>query len=249
MDHGHDVAKALYGFGDPLVLLTGGFFGLLGQGMKMALDQVPKTAGIPWVNAIALTIVISGFMVRLIFGRTGLLGHPSPGTSRWLRAADAPWVPWQNAPSALVLTTAAVSLFSGLIALHLPHSTGLAFGLGAMSLAFFYTGARIPIVLHMAWASEYAVLLTGSLVWGLLAGLLAAFLGELSAGLFLLHGDTHIDPPSIAVAATFSLGPPMAWLARSGLPGWMPWAAALLMAGVLLALGEHGPGRTRTGTD
>lgn len=243
---GDDLGSALYGMGDPQILLTGGLFGLLGQGLRMGVDRLPTASGIPWVNPIALTIVISGFLVRLIFGKTGLLGHLPPGRSRWHRPADAPWVPWLNRPIPLLLTTAAVSLFSVLIALHLPRSTGLAFGLGAMSLAFFYTGARIPIILHIAWASEYAVLLTGSLVWGLLAGLLAALIAELSAGLFLLHGDTHIDPPSIAVAATFSLGPPMAWLARSERPGWVPWAAVLLLAGVLLVLGEHGQAQTDT---
>ena len=34
---------------------------------------------------------------------------------------------------------------------------------------------------------------------GAVAGILGALLGELSSRLFLIHGDTHLDPPAIAI--------------------------------------------------
>ena len=37
--------------------------------------------------------------------------------------------------------------------------------------------------------------------------MLAAFLAELLACLFVNHGDTHIDPPTFALVGTFSLFP------------------------------------------
>src|SRR5439155_26444592 len=56
---------------------------------------------------------------------------------------------------------------------------------------------------------ELAVVLSGDIWWGLvfalLAALLAAFLGELFADLFLVHGDSHIDPPAAALFTTWTL--------------------------------------------
>ncbi len=233
---GRDLATPLYGLGDPVLLLVGGFFGVLGQALKLGLDRLPRFQGVPWINTIALSILLTGLLVRFLFGSSGLLGAPRPGHSRWRRAADEPWHPWQARPLSILLVAASVSLLAGLLAKGLPRSTGLAFGLAAMTLAFFYVGAKVPIILHIAWAAEYAVLLTGSLAIGLFCGLLAALIAELMAGLFLLHGDTHIDPPSSAVAITFILGPILVMLSRSPLPGYMAWSAALLLGAIAFVI-------------
>jgi hypothetical protein len=233
---GRDVVTPLYGLGSPVLLLVGGFFGALGQAVKVGLDRLPGFHGLPWINPIAMSIVLTGLLVRLLFGRSGLLGAPLPGHGRWRRAADEPWQPWQARPQSFLLVAVSVSLLAGLIARSLPRSTGLAFGLAAMTLAFSYAGAKIPIVLHIAWAAEYAVLLTGSLAIGLFCGLLAALLAELTAGLFLLHGDTHIDPPASAVAVTFALGPLLVVLPRSPGIEYMAWAAALLLGATALVI-------------
>jgi hypothetical protein len=45
-----------------------------------------------------------------------------------------------------------------------------------------------------------AALATGSLAVGIVFGVVGAFAGELFARLFLIHGDTHIDPPAAAIA-------------------------------------------------
>jgi hypothetical protein len=41
----------------------------------------------------------------------------------------------------------------------------------------------------------------GSLILGALAGLAGALVGELAARAFLIHGDTHIAPPAIAISS------------------------------------------------
>ena len=199
----------------------------------MSLDGLPRIQGIPLVNSIALSIVIIGFVVRIFFGRSAMSAPLTGADSLWKNKAAEPWHPWQGHPLSILLTTLAVALLSGLIAQFLPGSTGLAFGIGALTLIFLSFGARIPIILHISWASEYAVLLTGDLGYGLFCGLLAALVAQISARLFLLHGDTHIDPPSLAVAASFSLGPLLASQARNGMPAVLSWILTSFMALVL----------------
>jgi hypothetical protein len=86
-----------------------------------------------------------------------------------------------------------------------PGSKGLFFGFAALSLIFFQFGAKIPVILHIALSAEIASSVTGNPGWGLFFGFLAAILSEIFACLFLLHGDTHIDPPALALVVTFTV--------------------------------------------
>ncbi len=231
---GRDVATPLFGLGSPAVLLTGGAFGVLGLGLKALADFLPLTKGLAATNSIALSIVVSGFLVRAVFGRTGLAPRPAAGRGRWRAAPEAGWEPWPVHPSTHILTAAAVSLFAGLVVKELPRAFGLVFGLSAFTLIFLHFGARIPIILHIAWAAEYAVLLTGDPGWGVVFGILAAVLADLFAGLFLLRGDTHIDAPAMSVATTFSL----TFLAiLLGLPNVLRGLESYLIAVAVGALG------------
>jgi len=220
LESGRNVATPLFGLNSPAVLAAGGTFGVLGMIIKTTLDAVPGFRGVAWTNSIALSIMISAGIVRLAFGKSGLIGKPSGGRSRWRAAEDASWEPWPSEPLQLILVAAAVSLAAGSVDKALPGSFGLVFGLAALTLPLYYFGARIPIILHIAWSAEYAVLLTKDIGWGLVFGILAAVLADLFACLFLIHGDTHIDPPAMSVMVIFSLCPALAGLGVLKLTGW-----------------------------
>ncbi len=87
-------------------------------------------------------------------------------------------------------------------------ATLIGFGVSASLLALLVVGASVPVTHHMtlpaAVAAGFVVAAGGSALTavavGALCGLLGALLGELCARLFLIHGDTHVDPPALAIA-------------------------------------------------
>ncbi len=212
---GRNVLIALFGFNSPHVLLVGGFFGMLGYILNWGLNLIPPVVTLPWTNTISLAIVINGFICRTLFGEGGLLGKVPEGLSRWRRSREEAWQPWPSHPLQVLLIGFAVSVLGAFMVKLVPGSTGLFFGFAALSLVFFQVGAKIPVILHVALSAEMIVAATGNIGWGLTFGFSAIFLSELFACIFLIHGDTHIDPPAMSLVATFSLYPLLSLL------GWI----------------------------
>jgi hypothetical protein len=139
-------------------------------------------------------------------------------------AEPAPtWVPWQRAWGQAAL----LGLVSGLLAAWVlaevaavdaglaGAATVVGFGVSASLLALLVVGVSVPVTHHMTLPAGVAaslVIASGGSMLGALAvgattdfvrgarGVLGALLGELAARTFLIHGDTHIDPPAIAIA-------------------------------------------------
>ncbi|MFH1941992.1 MAG: hypothetical protein ABIL68_07780, partial [bacterium] len=204
---GRNVLISLFGFNSPMILLVGGIFGVFGYVLNWVLNLIPDIGGIPWTNTIALSIIMSGIVCRLLFGDTGLLGKIPEGRSRWKRSRDEAWQPWPSHPFQVLLIGVAVSLLAATMVVLVPGSMGFFFGLAALSLIFFQFGAKIPVILHIALSAEMVVAATGTVGWGLVFGLLAVFLSEIFACVFLIHGDTHIDPPAMSLVVMFALYP------------------------------------------
>ncbi|MDN5202356.1 hypothetical protein QQ008_13300 [Fulvivirgaceae bacterium BMA10] len=207
IETGRDISSALMGINQPSVLLIAGGFGMLGEVVRRGLILLPSVEGLPATNEIAMALIVSGLVVRLLFGKTGLFGSLQPNQSRWKTDVSAEWQPWSLPSLQLVLVGIAFSLPAAFINNTIPDSTGLIFGFAAISLIFFQAGATIPVTHHIVLAAEYATVITGNLWWGACFGLLSAFVAELAACLFLTHGDTHIDPPAIALIVIYSLLP------------------------------------------
>lgn len=136
-------------------------------------------------------------------------------------AAAAPepeptWVPWQRAWSqagllGLVSGIASAWVVASLVEVDASYAgaaTLVGFGVSASLLALLVVGASVPVTHHMtlpaAVAAGFVVAAGGSALTavavGALCGVLGALLGELCARLFLIHGDTHVDPPALAIA-------------------------------------------------
>lgn len=233
---GRNVLIALFGFNSPNILVVGGIFGTLGYVINGALNSLPDISGVPWTNTISLSIVINGIFCRLLFGNSGILGKVPEGLSRWRRSREEAWQPWPSHPLQVLLIGFAVSIFAATMVKMVPRSTGLYFGFAALSLVFFQFGAKIPVILHIALSTEMIITATGHVGWGVVFGLLAIFLSELFACIFLIHGDTHIDPPAMSLVVTFSLYPVLRSLMMFGLPGIIPvlLAVCIGIGGTLL---------------
>ncbi|MDQ3509781.1 MAG: hypothetical protein M3494_17525 [Actinomycetota bacterium] len=223
LDNGKDITFGLAGLGNPVVLLVGGAFGALGYVLVTLLTPLVGS----YTDAIALVVAISAFIARLVFGSSGLLGNLEPAAEtrgRFVPGDTQVWVPHQEGwgqASVIGLGVGALStfMFLGIYEVNPELATPgavLGFGISAASLIFLQYGTTVPVTHHMALVAGYAALVTvpiigptGALFVGLIGGVIGALLGELFSRLFLIHGDTHIDPPANAIwvgAAIFFVG-------------------------------------------
>ena len=200
IENGRDIGFSLMGLHRPDVLLVGGLFGVLGS--LLNASWVAFGMG-PWIDTIALTVVISAIMARLAFGSTGVFGKVSDGGVQFRPTDEACWVRWQESPGQIAVIGLGVGLASGWGALALGAGSGgdvIGFGLAAALLIFALIGGNMPVLHHIALPAAAATLASGSLLVGGVFGVVGGFAGEFFARLFLIHGDTHIDPPAAAIA-------------------------------------------------
>jgi len=189
---GRDLGRGLAGLGRPDVLVVGGVFGVIGFLMQAAIAASPAGT---WTDTVALTVFLSAVLVRLVFGKTGLMGD---------RTQPGEWVTFQRDWPQVVALGAVLGLSSAFLVRVIGADKGgdvAGFGFAATGLLFLHTGTTVPVWHHIALPA--AIAYTGSggnLYAGAAAGVAGAVLGELYARAFLNHGDTHIDPPAAAIA-------------------------------------------------
>lgn len=227
IEDGKDIATPLTGLADPLPLIVGGIFGIGGylfnELLSVLLAADPRGT-IFYTDTIALTVVISAIVVRVLFGRTGVFGtldDESRGRGRFKTGATRAWVAYQEGfaqASVLglgfgLLGAYAVAFLSGAD----PGFAGVAalvgYGISATSLAFLVFGFNVPVTHHMSLPAAVvagAVITAGggstaAILLGALAGIGGALLGEVFSRAFLIHGDTHIDPPAGAIFVMASI--------------------------------------------
>ncbi|MCB0214477.1 MAG: permease [Anaerolineae bacterium] len=199
---GRDILAGMMGKNSPDVLLIGGIFGIIGY----LLNWLFMLPGV-WTDTVALSVVVSAIIARFAFGKSGLMGQVAPGESRYSPPAANCWVPWQSKPMQLLMLGLGAGTFSAYLALSLPDGAGivLGFGIAAASLIFLQFGTQVPVSHHVALPAAVAAAASGSLVWGIIFGIMSAFVGEFMSNTFCAWGDTHIDPPAATIWPMTSL--------------------------------------------
>ncbi len=201
VDNARDLTRLLMGLGKPDVLVTGGLFGILG----FLANAAQQSLGLGrWTDTVALSVVLSGVAARFAFGATGLFGKVRNPEGRRFRPDErAHWLPWQQTPLQLAAVGGGMGILSAYLAGLLGEAGGglfLGFGLAAALLVFLEFGLKAPVTNHIALPAALAMMLTSNLLFGAVVGVLAALAGEFFSRLFLIHGDTYIDPPAAAIA-------------------------------------------------
>lgn len=198
---GRNILAGLSGLGAPDVLLVGGIFGIIGYLCISVLNLVPSfSSGLAWTDTIAMTVVISAIIARLTFGNTGVFGKPEAGVSRFNPPKEKCWMPYHSQLGQLLVLGLGIGLFGGFLAIQLGiNGAFLAFGISAASLLFLHYNTLVPISHHISYPAALATVLSGSLLWAAIVGIICALLGELASRVFLVHGDTHIDPPAVVI--------------------------------------------------
>ena len=198
---GRDLASGLMGLDSPDVLVVGGLFGALGYVLAWLFGQVPNIGSQPWTNTVALSVVATAMIARLVFGTSGPFGTVRRGDNRWRPSETAAWLPWMSQPNQLLVIGLGMALAISWVTMQIPATAAVWFGFAGASLVFLQFGTKMPVWHHIALSTTTAVVVSGgNMWWGVAFGLGAVFVGEIMAMLFLAHGDTHIDPPAATLA-------------------------------------------------
>jgi hypothetical protein len=185
---GTDILTSLNKFNDVSVLVVGGVFGVIGF-----LINFGYATALPFLktDTVALTVFTSGVIVRLVFGKSGLMGKTPSGERRIYYPMGEQLI--YN----IVLGFAVALVFAYVV-----KATGMAtlgFGISAISLIFAQTGFAVPATHHITLIAGIATLATGNIFIGAAMGLVSNLIFELGARLFNSYCDTHIDPPAFAI--------------------------------------------------
>ena len=199
---GRDVLAPLAPLGSLPVLLVGGVGGVIGQAVYLAIRANSASLPPPGLDAMAAAVAVSTLGIRLVLGRVGAFGIPGACETRWKPSEASLWIPAQSKLEHIALLAVAVAVPAAWLPGALPGATGLVFALSALSLAALLAGHKVPVTLHMALAAETAVLVWGGWLAPVAAAVACGLLAEGFARLFLVYGDTHIDPPAWAIATT-----------------------------------------------
>lgn len=185
----------------PDVLAVGGLFGVFGVICFRAL----AFASLPF-DQIAATVVISGFLARVVFGyplvgRVAGSGYfdmtpfekeqmrevpradesattTDGGTAE--RLATEPWLPFQYRWSHVVTIGLVAGLLGAFIAIE-TNSAFLGFGISAATLLFLALGTEVPVTHHITLPASTAALAV--LAWGPVAALLVGTLFGITGAL------------------------------------------------------------------
>lgn len=224
IENGQDIVTPLCKFGDPMVLVVGGLFGMVGFLLNFAISGLLGPAlftgllgkgAAAWTDTVAFSVMLSGMLARLVFGKTGLTGKAPAGEAR-------KWFPSGQRLAFLVVLGLGIGLLIGGVAATLgtlgfagskeammlfTNVPVIGFAVAAISLMFISMGYAFEGWHHIVLpAGSTAVLLftaTGSpivaLVGGAVTGILGALIGEWAGMTFNSYADTHIDPPAVTI--------------------------------------------------
>jgi hypothetical protein len=184
LDGCEDILVPLYKFKRWDIYLVGAIFGLLGYFVQTLIAQI----NIP-IDQVALTVVISNIIARLVFGESGLFGKTKNKGEALIT------------PSKL-FSDILIGFFMGLISSFATQITGvlvIGYAISAVTLIFLFYDS-FPVTHHVSICAAYASAATGSILVGGIFGVLGILIGEIFGYLFNSSSDTYIDPPAVVIA-------------------------------------------------
>ncbi len=186
LEAGGNILKPLASLSDPIVLIVGGGFGVLGYLVNFLYADI---LALP-TDTIAMTVITSAIVARLAFGRTGIMGKCENEKRVLFPGFSQIWF------------LAVIGAGSGALAAYYSVTTGLVvlgFCVSATSLIFTQMGHGVPATHHMTLIAALAASVTGNIWVGILFGAIAAIIGEVVQRTFNSYCDSHIDPPAFAI--------------------------------------------------
>lgn len=205
---GKDIEKALIALKKPDVILFGGVIGSIGYAINYAFNQIGFGGK---VDTVALTIVVIAILLKIVFEKTAIgkvdeesrkLGRFHVNSSSWqpvlTRTLDKALYGLIIAGISACTTSAMLGSENAAVqsmAAYLP------FAISITVLLFVMIGIQAPVTHHIVLIASYTMVAGGNIAWGIVGGMIATFLGDFLSRLFSVHGNSHIDPPSLAIAS------------------------------------------------
>lgn len=195
---GMDLATPLFGLGDPMILVVGGLFGVLGFLIHYAAGTLLHlNTDLP-----GLTVFLSAVIARYAFGSGGLLGKVEKGEKRTYYTGGKCF--WCNVLLGGGIGTAAGFVYQSMVNGGASQAVmgsfpALCFGIAGATLIFAQMGFDIPATHHIAILSALAAVTSGNPVMGTVFGIVASLFGDVIANTMNSHCDTHVDPPACTI--------------------------------------------------
>ncbi|WP_143320410.1 hypothetical protein [Clostridium sp. HBUAS56010] len=195
---GTDILSPLFGLNDPMTLVVGGVFGVLGFVIHYGAGSVLRlNTDLP-----GITVVISGLIARFAFGSSGLIGKTESGEKR-------EYITLGKGLFCNVLLGGGIGTATGFVYQTMAAAGAseaaignfpvLCFGIAAFSLMFTQTGFAVPSTHHIALISALAAVISGNPLMGVVFGILTALFGDFIVKTLNSHCDTHVDPPACTI--------------------------------------------------
>ena len=197
LEAGNDICTAGFGLGDPMVLLIGGIFGIIGFLIAYVVGLVFGPI-IPGTDTPGITVFISGIIARLAFGKTGIL---SVGERKALSSGTA-------LTNTLLVAFAYSLAIGGIFAAAGGAFAGynvIMFGIAAVGLFFAQMGFgyfgchHIMIIAAMAAMTFYPMGAAACVIGAVVCGIVSALLCDFETNMFNTNPDSHIDGPAFAI--------------------------------------------------
>lgn len=206
MVSGKDITAGLMGLKQPGVLVVGGIFGMVGYVTQVAAAAIFNQGQF---DTVAFTVVFTALIAKAVFG-DGFLGRLTPeaqARGRFAFGGDQRWLPFMESMAEKIIIGVAAGGLSAFVTSTMladPATASSApfvgFLVSAASLVFLQYGTSVPVTHHITLCAAYGTLFSGgNILWGVTMGIVGALLADLGARLFLIHGDTHIDPPAFGI--------------------------------------------------
>lgn len=221
LENGRDIVTPLVSLSRPSILLVGAGFGVFGYVVQSIIASIEGVGSN--TDSVALTVVISAIVARLLYSKCGIIGQHSQdkkGMAKFEVSEQHSWLLYQDSFSMTSIIGVFVGAMSSWAALMLlksypqaPEVILLGFAISAVSLLFLAMNVLVPATHHITLVSAVAVSLfintvhsdVAVVMIGALAGLVTAITGQLFSRLWLIRADTHIDPPACAIWPVTSL--------------------------------------------
>ncbi|WP_296561166.1 hypothetical protein [uncultured Acetobacterium sp.] len=218
LEVGGDIITPLAGLKDASVLLVGGIFGIIGYLLNFVIGTVIGAnvlGSAAWTDTVALSVVISAILVRLIFTDSGLTGKTPAGVTRHYLPQGSDLMFTIVLGAGFGILVGGIAAAFGSMALAGSGEAGylfsqmgsFAFGIAAFGLIFASMGLPFYGCHHIVLpaASTAIVVFSGTLspvaaiVAAAITGILAAIIGEFAGLAFNSYADSHIDPPACTI--------------------------------------------------
>lgn len=214
IESGKQIEIPLITVGKVDVYCVGGLFGVIGY-LFSTYITTPFLGD--KIDGGAFTIIIISLIAKFLFEGNVIGKVPEQDKrlgGRFSLKVTNVWQPGQRALWDKIFLGTAVGAVSGL-ATYSMFTFGVNsyvaayFGFAISTFSLIYINLGIPVTHHISVCAGYAIValllenpnlsVEVCLVWGIAFAILATFLGDILGSLFYVYGDSHIDPPGLAI--------------------------------------------------